>query len=232
MHIPDGFLTGPALAAGWAVGGIGIAACLRMAGREHRERDLPIAGLAAAFFLVGDAPIFPVGIGTQGHLLGGLLAVALLGPWLGAVTIAVVAAIQAIALGDGGITTLGLEFVNLALVPALLGYPLALALRRALPQTPTGLAVACGSAAWVSVVVASVLFWAEFALGARVPIDLSAIAGATIGTYALIGIVEGVLTALIVRALLGVRPDLVRLAAPMRADREEQAIARLQERAA
>ena len=224
MHIPDGFLSGPALATGWVVGGVGIAYCLRRVRLEQRERDLPIAGLAGAFFLVGDAPFLPITLGTQGHLLGGVLAVSLLGPWLGAVTIAVVAAIQALALGDGGTTALGLEFVNLALVPAVVGYPLVLLLRRLLPTTPRGLAVACGIAAWVSVTVAACLFWLEFALGAAVRVDLGTIAGSVVGVYALIGIVEGLITALIVRALLGVRPDRVRVGGPLRAARDERAV--------
>ena len=118
MHIPDGFLSGQACVAGAAVAGAGLAVCLRRMRAEERERDLPIAGLAAAFFLVGDAPMFPITVGTEGHLLGGALAVCLLGPWLGAVTIAVVAVIQALALGDGGISTLGLTIITLYLVPA------------------------------------------------------------------------------------------------------------------
>ena len=168
MHIPDGFLTGEAAPLGSVAGGGGLAVCLRGAARRGRERDLPVAGLAAAFFLVGDAPLFPVTVGTQGHLLGGLLAVALLGPWLGAVTIAVVCAIQALVLGDGGITTLGLGIVNLALVPAFVGYPLLLALRRVLPPTPRGLALAAGSRAWVVRLLAASIFVVEFALGAVV----------------------------------------------------------------
>src|SRR5919206_2278815 len=133
MHIPDGFLTGEAAAIGAVTGAAGVAVCLRGAARSVRERDLPVAGLAAAFFLVGDAPMVPITVGTQGHLLGGTLAVALLGPWLGGLTIAVVCAIQALVLGDGGITTLGLTITNLALVPAFVGYPLMIALRRVAP---------------------------------------------------------------------------------------------------
>ncbi len=227
MHIPDGFLTGEAVAVGWAAGAGGLAVCLRRAAAEGRERDLPVAGLAAAFFLVGDAPLFPVTVGTQGHLLGGLLACALLGPWLGAVTIAVVCVIQALAFGDGGITTLGLGIVNLALVPAFIGYPLLLALRRLLRPGPRGLAVAAGVAAWVSVMVAACLFTAEFALGHAVSIDLGAIAASAIGAYALIGIVEGVVTALILRTLLAARPDLVRVGDGVRRERAAHATAAL-----
>ena len=217
MHIPDGFLSGEAAALGGVVAATGLAVCVRRAGAEGRERDLPIAGLAGAFFLVGDAPMFPITVGTQGHLLGGALAVCLLGPWLGAITIAVVAVIQALTLGDGGISTLGVTIVTLALVPAFAGYPLAVALRRAFGGTPKGLAVGCGIAAALAVELSAAAFVGEFALGAAIPIDLSKIAWSTLGAYAVIAVVEGTLTALIVRALLSVRPDLVRIAEPVRA---------------
>jgi cobalt/nickel transport system permease protein len=216
MHIPDGFLSGEACVAGAAVAAAGLAVCLRRLRHEERERDLPIAGLAAAFFLVGDAPMFPITIGTQGHLLGGALAVCLLGPWLGAITIAVVAVIQALALGDGGISTLGLTIVTLALVPAFAGYPIAVALRRVLGATPKRLAVACGIAAALAVELSAATFVGEFAWGAAVHVDLGRIAWSTLGAYAVIAVVEGTLTALIVRALLAVRPDLVRIAEPVR----------------
>ncbi len=104
VHIPDGFLTGEAAAIGAVTAAIaGVAVCLRRAARTARERDLPIAGLAAAFFVVGEAPLVPITVGTQAHLLGGVLAVALLGPWLGALTITVVCLIQALLFGDGGV---------------------------------------------------------------------------------------------------------------------------------
>ncbi len=207
MHIPDGFLTGEAAAIGAVTAAAGLSVCLRGAARTVRERDLPVAGLAAAFFLVGDAPMVPITVGTQGHLLGGTLAVALLGPWLGGLTIAVVCAIQALVLGDGGITTLGLTITNLALVPAFVGYPLLLVLRRALP-----LAWACGLTAGVNVLLAALIFVAEVSLGAASHVDMTALAWSTLGAYAVIALVEGTITGVIVRALLRVRPDLVRVA--------------------
>jgi cobalt/nickel transport system permease protein len=207
VHIPDGFLTGEAAAIGTATAVAGVAACLYGAKRTGRERDLPVAGLAAAFFVVGDAPLVPLGVGTQAHLLGGALAVALLGPWLGGLTITVVCLIQALVLGDGGITTLGLTITNLALVPAFVGYPLMLALRRAIP-----VAYACAAAAVVSVLLAASIFVLEVELGAAVHIDRTAIAVSILGSYAIIAAIEAALTFLIVRALVAVRPDLVQVA--------------------
>jgi cobalt/nickel transport system permease protein len=85
-----------------------------------------------------------------------------------------------------------------------------------LPTTVGGLTAACGLAAAVDVVLAAGIFVSMFALGAVVPIDLRALAASTLGAYAVIAVIEGVITALVVRALLGVRPDLVRVAEPLR----------------
>lgn len=212
MHIPDGFVSPAVAVAGAAVAVAGLGVCVRRAGLDVTERQLPLAGLAAAFFLVLDAPLIPVAVGTSGHLLGGTLAVALLGPWLGPVVITVVTVVQALFLGAGGVSTLGVNVVNLALVPAALGYPVLLGLRRLLPRGSTGTAVAAGVAAGVSVLAAAALFTAEYALGGAAGIPLRTIAVSTLGVYALIAVVEGLVTALVVRALLALRADLVQVA--------------------
>ncbi|HSZ29412.1 MAG TPA: energy-coupling factor ABC transporter permease [Pseudonocardiaceae bacterium] len=209
MHIPDGFVSPAVAVAGAAVAVAGLGLCARRARLDVAERQLPLAGLAAAFFLVLGAPIIPLAVGTEGHLLGGTLAVALLGPWLGPVVVTVVTVVQALFLGDGGLSTLGINVVNLALVPAAVGYPVLLGLRRALPRRPAGTTVAAGVAAAVSVLAAAVLFTAEYALGGAAGVPLRTVAVSTIGVYALIAVLEGLVTALVVRALLALRADLV-----------------------
>ena len=186
MHIPDGFLTGEAALLGTATAVAGLAVCLRGARRSMREHDLPLAGLAAAFFLVAEAPMVPITVGTQGHLLGGALAVALLGPWAGALTIAVVCAIQALVLGDGGITTLGLTITNLALVPAFVGYPLLLALRR----VAAGRGRLRGGRARSACCSPRRSSSPRSTLGAAVAIDRTAIAVSILGSYAVIAVIE------------------------------------------
>jgi cobalt/nickel transport system permease protein len=205
VHIPEGFLTGEAAAVGSVVAAIGVGVCLRGARRTARERDLPVAGLAAAFFIVGEAPFIPVTIGTNAHLLGGALAVALLGPYLGALTITTVCILQALLFGSGGITTLGATVTVLALVPAFVGYPLLLALRRLLPFPVAG-----GLVAAVCVLLSAAVFVAFMTLGADSGIDRGDFAAVTFGAYAVVALIEGVITALLLRALLSLRPDLVR----------------------
>jgi cobalt/nickel transport system permease protein len=212
VHIPDGFVSAPVTVTGTAVAVAGLTICVRRAGQDGTERQLPLAGLVAAFFLVLGAPIIPVAVGTSGHLLGGTLAVALLGPWLGPVVITVVTVAQTLFLGDGGVSALGVNVVNLALVPAAVGYPVLLGLRRVLPRRPVGTTVAAGVAAAISVLVAAVLFTVEFAVGGAVGVPLHAVASSVIGVYALVAVFEGLVTAVVVRALLALRADLVRVA--------------------
>jgi cobalt/nickel transport system permease protein len=212
VHIPDGFVS-PAVAitgAGLAVAGLGL--CVRRARLDLTGRQLPLAGLAAAFFLVLEAPIIPVTVGTSGHLLGGTLAVALLGPWLGPVVITVVTVVQALFAGDGGLSTLGVNVVNLALVPSAVGYPVLLGLRRVLPRGATGTSLAAGGAAAVSVLTAATLFTAEYAIGGAAGVPASTVAVSTLGIYALVALFEAVITALVVRGLLALRADLVQVA--------------------
>lgn len=212
MHIPDGFVSAPVAVAGAAVAAAGLAVCTRQAGKTLSDRQLPLAGLAAAFFLVLQAPIVPIAVGTSGHLLGGTLAVALLGPWLGPIVITVVTVVQTLFTGAGGLSVLGVNLVNLALVPAVVGYPVLLGLRRLSPRSRNAVALACGGAAVVSVVTAAVLFTAEYALGGAAGLPVRTVAVSTVGVYAVVAVFEGVVTALVVRALLALRADLVRVA--------------------
>jgi cobalt/nickel transport system permease protein len=219
VHIPEGFLSGQATAIGAGVAVAGVAFAVSRTDMKGDDGRLPLAGLAGAFFLVGDTPFVPIGVGTQGHLLGGTLAVALLGPWLGLLTIAVVTVVQALVQGDGGITVLGLNIVNAALVPAFVGYPLLRATQAVVRRlrgrsTAGGLALACAVAAYVNVLIGACLFVLEFHLGHKGSVDIGPVVGGTVGVYAFVGIIEALVTAGIVRALLARRPDLVLIAPP------------------
>src|SRR5918992_574644 len=208
MHIPDGFINaGTSLAAGGvAVGGIGVA--VKKAAATLEDRQVPLAGLVAAFVFAAQMLNFPVAGGTSGHLIGGVLAAVLVGPWAGAVCIAVVLLVQAL-FADGGLTALGLNILNMALIGGLGGYALFVGLRSVLPATKSSVTISSGIAAAVSVVLASIGFAAEYALGGTSNVSVSRVAGAMAGIHALIGVGEGLITAATVGMVRGVRPDLV-----------------------
>jgi cobalt/nickel transport system permease protein len=216
VHIPDGFINAPtSLAAGAAAAG-GVGVSLRRAARTLQDRQAPLAGLVAAYIFAVQMLNFPVAAGTSGHLLGGLLAAVLVGPWAGALCVAVVLVVQALLFADGGLSALGLNIVNMALVTVWGGYAVFLLLRRALPAARASVTAAAGVAAGVSVVLASLAFVAEYAVGGTGGVPVGTVLGAMVGVHTLIGIGEGVITALTVAAVLAVRPDLVHGAADLR----------------
>ena len=209
MHAPDGFLN-----AGTAVatGAISVTT-LGMALRQIRDRlgdmRIPLAGIAAAFVFAAQMINFPVAAGTTGHLLGGALAAVLLGPHLGAVVVAVVVAVQAFVFADGGITALGYNLLNMAIVPAYGGYAFYTLFRKLLPDNAGGVAAATGLAGWVSVALSAMAFSIEWLFGATVPVSFTEVFTAMVGVHLLIGIGEGLISAAAMGAVLASRPDLV-----------------------
>lgn len=204
MHIPDGFIDGgTSLAAGVLAAG-GTAVALKVAGRELDDKRVPLAGVTAAFVFAVQMLNFPVAAGTSGHLLGGALAAVLVGPWVGSLCITVVLAVQALVFADGGLSALGLNVVNMSFVGVFGGWLLYRALRSVLPVV-----AASGVAAGLSVVLASIGFVVEYAVGGAGGASVGTVAAAMVGVHLLIGIGEGIITALTVSAVLASRPDLV-----------------------
>ena len=209
MHAPDGFLNaGTAVATGaLSVSTVGVA--LRQTRDAALDRQIPLAGLTAAFIFAAQMINFPVAAGTTGHLLGGALAAVLLGPAMGALVVTVVVVVQAIAFADGGLTALGYNVLNMAVVTSFGGYGLFLVFRRLLPRNRGGVIATTGLAAAGSVVLAAVAFSIEWLFGATAPVPFDTVLGSMTGVHLLIGIGEGVISGLTVAAVLAARPDLV-----------------------
>ena len=212
MHIPDGFINGGVSLGTAAVAAGGLTVAVRKTRDFLEDKQVALAGLVAAFIFAAQMLNFPVAAGTSGHLIGGVLAAVLIGPWAGALCVSVVLMVQAL-FADGGLTALGLNILNMALVPAVLGYAIFLLLRKWLPSTRTSIVVASGIAAGISVPLSAAAFVVEFALGGTDAVALSTVASAMVGVHILIGIGEGLITAATVSLVLSVRPDLVHGAA-------------------
>ena len=209
MHIPDGFIDAPtSLVAGLiAIGG--VAWCLKRTSASLDDRDIPVVGLAAAFIFAAQMLNFPVANGTSGHLLGGVLAAVLVGPWAGALAVTVVLVVQALLFADGGLSALGLNVVNMALAGAFVGYGVFLVLRRVFGNRSWSVTPAAGVAAFLVPIIASIVFTVEYAIGGNDAVSVPTVATAMIGVHTLIGIGEGIVTALAISAVMSMRPDLV-----------------------
>ncbi|MFB8247625.1 energy-coupling factor ABC transporter permease [Streptomyces sp. NPDC001046] len=209
MHVPDGFLDAPTSAATGVIAAGAIAVSLRGARRELDERTAPLAGLVAAFIFAVQMLNFPVAAGTSGHLLGGALAAILVGPFTGVLCVSVVLLMQGILFADGGLTALGVNITNMAIVTVVVAYALFRGLVTVLPRTRRSVTAASFVAALLSVPAAALAFTLMYAVGGTTDVSIGKVATAMIGVHLLIGIGEAVITALTVGAVIAVRPDLV-----------------------
>jgi len=209
MHIANGIVNGTVSAAFGAVAVVALAICISRGRNDLDDRLAPMAGLVAAFIFAVQMLNFQILPGVSGHLLGGALAAMLVGPWVGALCVATVLTVQCLLFADGGLTALGLNITNMALLGTAAGYLLIALLLRVLPKTPVGLAITAFVASVVSVVVASQGFVLEYALGGTTKLSLGLISGTMAGTHLLIGIGEGLIAATTVATVAKVRPDLV-----------------------
>ena len=209
MHMPDGYMNVVTAVGGAAVAAGGVWVSLKETGKRLVERQIPMAGLTAAFVFAVQMLNFPVGAGTSGHLLGGALAAILLGPWMGVLVVTVVVVVQALMFADGGIVVLGLNVLNMALVTALVGWIVFRASMRLLPKTTGGAIGATMVAGFLAVLAASFAFVIEYAVGGQGGASIATVLAAMTGVHALIGIGEGLISAVAVGAVLAVRPDLV-----------------------
>ena len=209
MHIPDGFIYGATSLGAGVVAAGGLGAGLRQAGARLREKQIPLAGLLAAFVFVLQMLNFPVLGGTSGHLLGGALAAILVGPAMGIVVVSVVVMVQALMFADGGLSALGLNILNMAVVTTLVGWAGFRAARAVLPKSRGGLVASSFLGAAISVVASAMAFVIEYGIGGSGGVQLSTVAAAMGGVHLLIGIGEGAITGAVVGAVLAARPDLV-----------------------
>ncbi|NQT29355.1 MAG: energy-coupling factor ABC transporter permease [Candidatus Saganbacteria bacterium] len=231
MHIPDGFLDpkisigmlGAAVAVlaysmakvkesvtalapqeAFAAVGKGVK---NLAGQSRRiltkfgEQKIYKMGMVAALVFAAQMFNFPIAYGTSGHLIGGVLAVVLLGPFAGVLVIAAVLVVQALFFADGGLLVMGANIINMAFFGALLPYYIYAGLKRFIPEW-----LSIGAAAWCSVVMAALA--ASFEIGLSGTFALGAVLSSMLKVHIVIGIAEAAITVALVymfRKLFGAK---------------------------
>lgn len=212
MHVPDHFLDPATSVATATVAAVG----LTVAARRIRRLGTPtrpalVAATTAAVFGL-QMLNFPVSGATSGHLLGGALDAAVLGPWWGMICVTLVLVVQAVAFADGGITALGTNVVLMAVVGVLVGWAVSRGVAAVIRgRNPATLALAAGLGGAVSVVATSAVFTGLFAVGGTTEVPLVSLAGSMLGVHALIGVGEAVLTGAVVALVALVAPGALAL---------------------
>jgi cobalt/nickel transport system permease protein len=209
MHIPDSFIPlGQALVY-WAIALVFIALSLRWARDEMNEEKIPLVAVLAAGIFALQSFNLPVGMGTSGHLVGGALAAIVLGsPFAAVFILTLVLIVQGVLFGDGGITTMGVNILNMGVIGGFVGFYSF----KGLMAATKSVSVSAFAAAWLACLVPALAGAVELYFAGTFPLEAGLIA---MGLYhAVIGIIEGFVTVVAIRLIMTARPDIVKLGAP------------------
>jgi len=155
VHIPDGYLSPQTyLVLDAAIIPIWIIAA-RKVKRTLKTKQIPLMALGAAFAFVIMMFNVPVIGGSTGHAVGGTLIAIILGPWAAVISISVALVIQALVFGDGGITAIGANCINMAVILPFVGYYLYRLIAGDAPSTSRRV-VSSGVAAYVAILAAAI----------------------------------------------------------------------------
>jgi len=209
LHAPDGFVSIPIAIAMWVVTIIVLVIAVRRTNETLNERAVPLLGVMAAFIFAAQMFNFPVIGGTSGHLLGGVLAAVMLGPWAGTLVMASVVAVQALLFQDGGLVIMGANIFNMGIIGTLGGYGLYRMFVGVLGGEERGRLPAAGLAAWVSVIGGAIAMALQLGASGVTPIEIAL--PAMVGVHALIGIGEALITVAALAFIGATRADLFKL---------------------
>ena len=204
MHIPDAFIPIWQGAIYWIIALVFVALALRWAKNEMSEEKIPIVAVLAAGIFALQSFNLPVSMGTSGHLVGGALAAIVLGsPFAAVFILALVLIVQGVLFGDGGITTMGTNIINMGVIGGFVGFYSFKGLMGMTKNMP----VSAFLAAWLACLIPALAAAVEMFAAGTFPLEAGIVA---MGIYhAIIGVVEGIVTVGVIYLIMNVRPDLV-----------------------
>jgi cobalt/nickel transport system permease protein len=220
MHIPDGYLSPQTYIPLFGVFVGFVAVAVKKVREEISSRNIPYLGMAAAFSFIIMMFNLPVPGGTTGHAVGCAVIAIIFGPWAAMIAVSVALIIQALIFGDGGITAIGANCFNMAIFMPFAAYYIfkLFSKNRAKKANATFSAFISG---YLSLVLAAVVTAVELGIQPLIastsdgkalycPYNLSiAVPAMAIGHMLVFGIIEGIITALILNYFLKNDPGIV-----------------------
>jgi cobalt/nickel transport system permease protein len=226
MHIPDGYLSPSTCATLYAGATPFWYVSLQKMKRRLNTQAVPLLSVFAAFSFVIMMFNLPLPGGTTGHAVGVALAAIVLGPWASILAISVALVIQAIFFGDGGITAIGANCFNMAIVGSLVAYAVYRLLAGRAPIESPRRVVAAAIAGYTAINASALLAALEFGIQPMLFHDASgaplyapyplhiAVPAMMIGHLTVAGLAEMIVSGGVVAYLQRAEPALLKATAP------------------
>ena len=211
MHIQDGVLSPSVCLATGALSLSAVVYSLHRLKESVGDRTIPLTGMMAALVFAGQMVNFPIGVPVSGHLLGGVLAAAVVGPWAGCIAMTLVLFVQWALFSDGGLLAFGANVLHMAVIGAWGGHAVRVLVQRLVGGGRKGIVVGSVVAAWCSVMAAAALFCLEFRLSspAESDVDFSKVFAWMVTFHSLIGVGEALITGVAISFVMNQRPELI-----------------------
>jgi len=209
MHIPDGFLTLYVIIPTFIITIAFWAISLKKI--KLTDQQVPIMGLLTALFFAAMMMNYPIIGGTTAHLLGGASIGLILGPFAGCISVTIILVLQAFLFGDGGLTALGANVLNMGIIGVFVPCIIFLVMNKALKiKATTTLFATIFISAFVGDLLAAISAGIELGLSQPVfQYGLSVAVPAMAINHSIIGVAEGIVTVILIGTLLKLRPDVL-----------------------
>lgn len=176
---------------------------------ENDTRQLPLMGVMGAFIFAAQMINFTIpGTGSSGHLMGGILLSALLGPWAAFLTLSSVLILQCLLLGDGGLMALGCNILNMAVCACLVVYPLVFRPLAGSSPSTQRLFIASIIACTITMELGATLVTLETEASGVTALPINRFLLFMLPIHLVIGMGEGLATAGVLASFVRFRPDL------------------------
>lgn len=210
MHMADALISPAVGGVMWAASAGLAAYAAKKVHDEVDEHKIPLMGVLGAAVFAAQMINFTIpGTGSSGHLGGGLILAALLGPYAGFLVMASILAVQALFFGDGGLLALGCNIFNMGFYTCFIAYPLIFK-----PLTKNKFTSA---RIFLGAILAAIIGLQLGAFSVVMQTVFSGISDLPFGTFVLlmqpihlaIGIVEGLATTAAVTYVWKARPEII-----------------------
>jgi cobalt/nickel transport system permease protein len=210
MHIPDGFLSPAILIITFIVTAVFWAIAFKKVSRSIDERMVPVMAVLTALFFAAMMVNYPIIGGTTAHLLGGAAIGIILGPWAGIISVSIILVLQCFLFADGGLTALGANTFNMGVVGVLI--PIVIFVTFMKLSKGRNIYVAAFLAAFLGDTLSAVLAGLELGLSTSSFVYGISVAVPTMFLHhSVIGVIEGVVTAVLLAVIMKTRPDILEM---------------------
>lgn len=210
MHMADALVSPAVAGTMYAMSAAAAAYAVKKIRPDDLEQKVPMMGVMGAFVFAGQMINFTIpGTGSSGHLCGGMLLSAVMGPYAGFLTMIAILAIQCLLFADGGLLALGCNVWNMAFYGCFVGGAIIWRVMTGKRMTKGRIAAASVLGCVLSLQLGAFSVTIETLISGITELPFPVFLGMMQPIHLAIGLVEGLITAAVLVFVYEARPEIL-----------------------